>query len=211
MDSGRSQCANLSFSSWPSAHAASSPARVGPQGSASPDGTLSRRSGRPAALWAAISSRCQPANTGAPTYAHKPAPLALSHAAATVNASVIALAAVDERAQIDLLCPVSLEYLKQLNDCPRGRAGLWLRTTTVSLSLPRCNSFRKRLNEKLRTDCFARNCNSAAFGSAPKREPRPSTSGPSILVVVTGNFLHEDHDPEPQGGIINSHERFDQP
>src|SRR5215831_9192124 len=42
-----------------------------------------------------------------------------------------------------------------------------------------------------------------------KREPRPSTSGPGILVVVTGNFLHEHHDPEPQGGIINSHERFD--
>src|SRR5262249_17822302 len=32
-----------------------------------------------------------------------------------------------------------------------------------------------------------------------------------ILVVVTSNFLHEHHDPEPQGGIINSHERSDQP
>src|SRR5262245_47846662 len=44
-----------------------------------------------------------------------------------------------------------------------------------------------------------------------KREPRESTSRPSILVVVTGNFLHEHHDPASQGGIINSHERFDQP
>src|SRR5262249_7576429 len=34
---------------------------------------------------------------------------------------------------------------------------------------------------------------------------------PGILVVVTGNFLHEHHDPAPQGGIINSHERSDQP
>jgi hypothetical protein len=32
-----------------------------------------------------------------------------------------------------------------------------------------------------------------------------------IVVVVTGNFLHEPHDLAPQGGIINSHERFDQP
>ena len=30
-------------------------------------------------------------------------------------------------------------------------------------------------------------------------------------LVVTGNFLHEHHDPAPQGGIINSHERSDQP
>ena len=30
-----------------------------------------------------------------------------------------------------------------------------------------------------------------------------------ILVVVTGNFLHEH--PASQGGIINSHERSDQP
>jgi len=29
-------------------------------------------------------------------------------------------------------------------------------TMTVSLSLPRCNSFRKRLNEKLRSDCSLR-------------------------------------------------------
>jgi hypothetical protein len=28
---------------------------------------------------------------------------------------------------------------------------------------------------------------------------------------VTGNFLHEHHDPAPQRGIINSHERSDQP
>jgi len=30
-------------------------------------------------------------------------------------------------------------------------------------------------------------------------------------LVVTRNFLHEHHDPAPQGGIINSHERSDQP
>jgi hypothetical protein len=41
-------------------------------------------------------------------------------------------------------------------------------------------------------------------------KPRPSTCGPGILVVVTRNFLHEHHDPAPQGGIINSHERSDQ-
>ena len=39
----------------------------------------------------------------------------------------------------------------------------------------------------------------------------PSTSAPGILVVVTGNFLHEHHDPAPQVGIINSHERSHQP
>jgi hypothetical protein len=39
----------------------------------------------------------------------------------------------------------------------------------------------------------------------------PEHFEPSILVVVTGNFLHEHRDPAPQGGIINSHERFDQP
>ena len=44
-----------------------------------------------------------------------------------------------------------------------------------------------------------------------KREPRQSTSAPSILVVVTRNFLHEHHDPAPQGRIINTHERSDQP
>src|SRR6516162_10515598 len=38
--------------------------------------------------------------------------------------------------------------------------------------------------------------------------PPPSQG---ILVVVTGNFLHEHHDPAPQGGIIDSHERTDQP
>jgi hypothetical protein len=32
-----------------------------------------------------------------------------------------------------------------------------------------------------------------------------------LVVVVTGNFLHEHHDPAPHGGIINSHERSDQP
>src|SRR5262249_55239651 len=32
-----------------------------------------------------------------------------------------------------------------------------------------------------------------------------------LVLVVTGNFLHEHHDPAPQGGIINSHERSDQP
>ena len=32
-----------------------------------------------------------------------------------------------------------------------------------------------------------------------------------LVVVVTGNFLHKHHDPAPQGGIINSHERSDQP
>jgi hypothetical protein len=40
---------------------------------------------------------------------------------------------------------------------------------------------------------------------------RPAQSKLGILVaVVTGNFLHEHHDPAPQGGIINSHERCDQ-
>jgi hypothetical protein len=40
----------------------------------------------------------------------------------------------------------------------------------------------------------------------------PAQSELGILVaVVTGNFLHEHHDPAPQGGIINSHERSDQP
>ena len=41
---------------------------------------------------------------------------------------------------------------------------------------------------------------------------RPAQSKLGILVaVVTGNFLHEHHDPAPHGGIINSHERSDQP
>ena len=39
----------------------------------------------------------------------------------------------------------------------------------------------------------------------------PTKIGLSALVVVTGNFLHEHHDPAPQGDIINSHERSDQP
>ena len=44
-----------------------------------------------------------------------------------------------------------------------------------------------------------------------KTRTLPEHSEPGILVVVTGNFLHEHHDPAPQGGIINSHERSDQP
>jgi hypothetical protein len=28
---------------------------------------------------------------------------------------------------------------------------------------------------------------------------------------IIGNFLHQHHDPAPQGDIINSHERSDQP
>jgi hypothetical protein len=32
-----------------------------------------------------------------------------------------------------------------------------------------------------------------------------------LATVVTGNFLHEHHDPAPHRGIINSHERSDQP
>jgi hypothetical protein len=41
---------------------------------------------------------------------------------------------------------------------------------------------------------------------------RPTQSELGILVaVVTGNFLHEFRDAAPQGGIINSHERSDQP
>jgi hypothetical protein len=43
--------------------------------------------------------------------------------------------------------------------------------------------------------------------SFAKTRTLPEHSEPSILVVVTGNFLHEHHDPAPQGGIINSHER----
>jgi hypothetical protein len=35
-------------------------------------------------------------------------------------------------------------------------------------------------------------------------------SAPSIA-IVTGNFLHEHHDLAPQIGIMNSHERADQP
>jgi transcriptional regulator with XRE-family HTH domain len=38
------------------------------------------------------------------------------------------------------------------------------------------------------------------------RWPRSMTSSPIFLVaVVTGDFLHEHHDPAPHGGIINSH------
>ena len=32
-----------------------------------------------------------------------------------------------------------------------------------------------------------------------------------LVALVAGNFLHEHHDPAPQGRIINSHERSDQP
>ena len=74
------------------AHGAFWSAKPGPQGSASLGGTLRRRSWGLATPWAAISSRCQPANTDALQYAHKTPPLASSHAAATVNASVSALA-----------------------------------------------------------------------------------------------------------------------
>jgi hypothetical protein len=35
-------------------------------------------------------------------------------------------------------------------------------------------------------------------------------SAPSIA-IVTGNFVHEQHNPPPQVGILNSHERSDQP
>src|ERR1700747_419087 len=70
-------------------------------------------------------------------------------------------------------------------------------------------------------------CPTSADGLQPswppqRHLPRPHSSSssrftagasePGILVaVVPGNFLHEHHDPAPQGGIINSHERFDQP
>jgi len=50
--------------------------------------------------------------THALTYAQVVQALALSHAAATVNAPVSARAAVSERAQVDLLCPVSLEEMR---------------------------------------------------------------------------------------------------
>jgi K+-sensing histidine kinase KdpD len=47
---------------------------------------------------------------------------------------------------------------------------------------------------------------------AARKLPPPEHSEPGILVAVgTGNFLHEHHDPAPQGGIIDSHERSDQP
>jgi hypothetical protein len=32
-----------------------------------------------------------------------------------------------------------------------------------------------------------------------------------LVAVITGNFLHDHHDPAAHGGIINSHERSDQP
>ena len=40
---------------------------------------------------------------------------------------------------------------------------------------------------------------------------RPAQSELGLVTVVAGNFLHEHHDPAPQGGSINSHERSDQP
>ena len=41
---------------------------------------------------------------------------------------------------------------------------------------------------------------------------RPAQSELGILdAVVTGNFFHKHHDPAPHGGIVNSHERSDQP
>jgi hypothetical protein len=67
-------------------------------------------------------------------------------------------------------------------------------TTTVSPSLPRSKS-PTRKEERL-----------------TPTPGRPARSELGILVaVVTGNFLHEHHDPAPHGGIINSHERSDQP
>jgi hypothetical protein len=45
---------------------------------------------------------------------------------------------------------------------------------------------------------------------ANTRRPARSELG-SLAAVVTGNFLHDHHDPAPDGGIINSHERSDQP
>jgi hypothetical protein len=39
----------------------------------------------------------------------------------------------------------------------------------------------------------------------------PSSLCFPLVAVVTGNFLHEHHDPAPHGGIIKSHERSDQP
>jgi hypothetical protein len=42
-----------------------------------------------------------------------------------------------------------------------------------------------------------------------------SVNGPSPIwlpvAIVTSNFLHEHHDLAPQIGIVNSHERSDQP
>src|SRR5262249_2329467 len=52
------------------------------------------------------------------------------------------------------------------------------------------------------------------FGCAERRifaETPARAAEPRILVVVTGNFLHKLRDAAPQGGIINSHERSDQP
>ena len=78
----------------------------------------------------------------------------------------------------------------------RGRlCGALPTTTTVSLRLPRSNS-PIRKEERLMIDA---------------NTGRPAQSKLGILVAVVSNFLHEHHDPAPQGGIINSHERCDQP
>src|SRR5262249_6451770 len=74
-----------------------------------------------------------------------------------------------------------------------------------------CRSYRGRYITADVSDGTARVRRSFPKAAGSRREPRPSTSGPSILVVVTRNFLHEHHDPAPQGRIINSHERSHQP
>ena len=59
----------------------------------------------------------------------------------------------------------------------------------------------------------------ASFGELARPVSMPSRGSQRLprhdwaplVVVVTGNFLYEHHDPAPQGGIINSHERSDQP
>jgi hypothetical protein len=67
---------------------------------------------------------------------------------------------------------------------------------TDSPSLLRCNS-PIRKEERLTIDA---------------NTGRSAQSELGILVaVITGNFLHEHHDPAAHGGIINSHERSDQP
>jgi len=61
---------------------------------------------------------------------------------------------------------------------------------------------RRRISEKLLAAVTPAWILGARLGSLSKLP---------LVVVVTGNFLHEHHDPAPQGGIINSHERSDQP
>src|SRR5215470_9248241 len=108
---GRFRCANPSSSSLLSLYTASSLARPGPQRSASAERTLSRRSRRPAAPWAAISLQTRAVGTDALTHAQVAPPLALLHAPAAVTAPVSALAAVNA-CVLDLLCPVSLEGMR---------------------------------------------------------------------------------------------------